>query len=219
AVGAVLLIDGAQGAPHLPVDVATLGCDFYACSGHKMLGPTGIGALWAGAELLDSMPPFLAGGEMISRLTIEGRTFAAIPKRFEAATPAIAEAIGLGAAVDYLSAIGMDVVRRHDVQLAAYALARLAALGGVTLYGPRGEDRGGVVAFNIDGVHAHDVASALDSYGVAVRAGHHCAQPLGAWLGVAATVRASFYLYNTMAEVDSLVDAVARTRDHFGRVP
>lgn len=219
AVGAVLLIDGAQGAPHLPVDVATLGCDFYACSGHKMLGPTGIGALWAGAELLDSMPPFLAGGEMISRVTIEGSTFAAIPKRFEAGTPAIAEAIGLGAAVDYLSAIGMDVVRRHDVQLAAYALARLAALGGVTLYGPRGEDRGGVVAFNIDGVHAHDVASALDSYGVAVRAGHHCAQPLGAWLGVAATVRASFYLYNTMAEVDSLVDAVARTRDHFGRVP
>lgn len=217
AVGAALLVDGAQGAPHLPVNVAELGCDFYAFSGHKMLGPTGIGALWAAAELLDAMPPFLAGGEMISRVTILESTFAPIPKRFEAGTPAIAEAIGLGAAVDYLTAIGMHEVRRHDALLTDYALGRLAEVEGLTLYGPRGEDRGGVVAFNLAGVHAHDVASALDSQGVAVRAGHHCAQPLGAWLGAPATVRATFYLYNTMTEVDSLVSAIEVTRAHFGR--
>jgi len=219
AVGAVLLVDGAQGAPHLRVNVAELGCDFYAFSGHKMLGPTGIGALWAAAELLDAMPPFLAGGEMIAKVTILESTFAPIPKRFEAGTPAIAEAIGLGAAVDYLTAIGMDAVRRHDTALTDYALARLAEIDGLTLYGPRGEDRGGVVAFNLAGVHPHDVGSALDSLGVAVRAGHHCAQPLGMWLGVPATVRASFYLYNTMAEVDILVSAIEVTRAHFGREP
>ena len=217
AVGAVMLVDGAQGAPHLPVAVTELGCDFYAFSGHKMLGPTGIGALWAAEELLDSMPPFLSGGEMIAKVTIGGSTFASIPKRFEAGTPAIAEAVGLAAAVDYLTAIGMDAVRRHDVALTDYALARLAETEGVALFGPRGADRGGVVTFNLDGVHAHDVASALDAQGVAVRAGQHCAQPLAAWLGVAATVRASFYLYNTMAEVDSLVRAVEVTRAHFGR--
>jgi cysteine desulfurase/selenocysteine lyase len=218
AVGAVLLIDGAQGVPHLPVDVGELGCDFYAFSGHKMLGPTGIGALWARAELLDAMPPFLVGGEMIARVSILESTFAAIPKRFEAGTPAIAEAIGLAAAVDYLQAIGMEEIRRHDVALLDYALDRLAQVQGLTLYGPRGEDRGGVVAFNLAGVHAHDVASALDAQGVAVRAGQHCAQPLGTWLGVPASVRASFYLYNTAAEVDSLVAALEATRAHFGRV-
>lgn len=156
---------------------------------------------------------------MISKVTIGGSTFAPIPKRFEAGTPAIAEAVGLGAAVDYLSALGMEQVRRHDTALVEHALARLSQVDGLTLYGPRGDDRGGVVAFNLDGIHAHDVASALDSQGVAVRAGHHCAQPLGAWLGVSASVRASFYLYNTLAEVDSLVTAVAVTRDHFGRAP
>ncbi|HLU82859.1 MAG TPA: cysteine desulfurase [Trueperaceae bacterium] len=218
AVGAVVLVDGAQGAAHLPVDVSELGCDFYAFSGHKMLGPTGVGALWAAAELLEVMPPFLAGGEMIARVTIEGSTFAPIPKRFEAGTPAIAEAIALAAAVDYLTAIGMDEVRRHDVELTAYAIDRLDAVEGVTLFGPRGADRGSVVAFNLSGVHAHDVASALDAQGVAVRAGQHCAQPLAAWLGVPATVRASFYLYNTMEEVDSLVRAVEVTSAHFGQV-
>lgn len=155
---------------------------------------------------------------MIARVTIEGSTFAPIPKRFEAGTPAIAEAIALAAAVDYLTAIGMDEVRRHDVELTAYAIDRLDAVEGVTLFGPRGADRGSVVAFNLSGVHAHDVASALDAQGVAVRAGQHCAQPLAAWLGVPATVRASFYLYNTMEEVDSLVRAVEVTSAHFGQV-
>jgi cysteine desulfurase/selenocysteine lyase len=219
AVGAVLLIDGAQGAPHLPVNVDELDCDFYALSGHKMLGPTGIGALWARAELLDAMPPFLAGGEMISKVSILESTFAPIPKRFEAGTPAIAEAVGLAAAVDYLQAIGMDEVRRHDTALLTYALERLSQVEGLSLYGPRGEDRGGVVAFNLAGVHAHDVASALDSQGIAVRSGQHCAQPLGSWLGVPATVRASFYLYNTVDEVDSLVAGIEVTRAHFGREP
>ena len=215
-VGAVLLIDGAQGAPHLDVDVTQLGCDFYAFSGHKMLGPTGIGALWARAELLDAMPPFLAGGEMISRVSITGSTFAPIPKRFEAGTPAIAEAVGLGAAVDYLNEIGMDAVMRHDAALVTYALQRLAEFEWLNLYGPVGDDRGGVVTFNLEGVHAHDVATALDTQGVAVRSGQHCAQPLGAWLGVPATVRASFYLYNSADEVDRLVDALIVAREHFG---
>ena len=215
-VGAVLLIDGAQGAPHLEVDVSRLGCDFYAFSGHKMLGPTGIGALWARAELLDAMPPFLAGGEMISRVSITHSTFAPIPKRFEAGTPAIAEAVGLGAAVDYLSGVGMGAIMRHDAALLRYAYERLSEIEGLTSYGPVGEDRGGIVTFNLDGVHAHDVATALDTQGVAVRSGHHCAQPLGAWLGVAASVRASFYLYNTTDEIDRLVDALHVAREHFG---
>lgn len=215
AVGAKLLIDGAQGAPHLSVDVASLGCDFYAFSGHKMLGPTGIGALWTRPEILADMPPFLGGGEMISKVTTDSSTYAKPPKRFEAGTPSIAEAIGLGAAVDYLSAVGMDAVAAHDHHLVTYALGRLARVGGLELYGPVGEDRGGIVAFNLAGVHAHDVATALDAQGIAVRAGAHCAQPLMRYLGVAATVRASFYLYNTESEIDALADALEVIRDHF----
>lgn len=215
ARGAKLLIDGAQGAPHLRVDVTSLGCDFYAFSGHKMLGPTGIGALWTRQEILADMPPFLGGGEMISRVTTETSTYAAPPKRFEAGTPSIAEAIGLGAAVDYLSGVGMEAVAAHDRDLVSYALDRLSRIDGLTLYGPVGEDRGGIVAFNLDGVHAHDVATALDAQGIAVRAGSHCAQPLMRYLDVTATVRASFYLYNTEAEIDALADALATIRDHF----
>ncbi len=215
AAGALLLVDGAQGAPHLPVNVTELGCDFYTLSAHKMLGPTGAGAMWARESVLEQMPPFLGGGEMIRRVSIDDSTYADIPTRFEAGTPNIAEAVGFGAAVDYLGAVGMEAVARHDAELASYALARFDELDGVTLYGPRGADRGGIVAFNLDGVHPHDVATALDAEGIAVRAGHHCAQPLGRELGARASVRASFYLYTTRAEIDALVDAVARTRDFF----
>ncbi len=216
AVGAVMIVDGAQGAPHLPVDVQAMGCDFYALSGHKMLGPTGAGALWARASLLDAMPPFLGGGEMIRNVSVQHSTFADIPHRFEAGTPNIAEAIGLGAAVDYLQAIGMDAVAAHDRALTAYALERMKPLAGVTLYGPEGDDRGGIVSFNIDGVHAHDVASALDAEGIAVRSGQHCAQPLHDAFGTPASARASFYLYTTEEEIDRLVAGIVRIRDFFG---
>lgn len=213
--GAMLLVDGAQAAPHLEVDVAASGCDFYALSGHKMLGPTGIGALWARPEVLAAMPPFLGGGEMISRVSITQSSYADIPQRFEAGTPSIAEAVGLGAAVDYLTALGMDRVRRHDELLVRHALDRLDDIEGLTIFGPRGADRGGLVSFTLDGVHAHDLATALDDRGIAVRAGHHCAQPLGHYLGVSATARASFYLYNDLSEVDALADALIEVRDHF----
>lgn len=216
AAGALLLVDGAQGAPHLPVDVTELGCDFYAVSGHKMLAPTGIGALWGRPELLEELPPFLYGGEMIESVGLEGSTFAAIPKRFEAGTPSIAEAVGFGAAVDYLSDVGMENVAKHDQALVEYALERLSELDDVTLYGPRGDDRGGIVSFNIAGVHPHDVATMLDFEGVAVRAGKHCAHPLGVELGVNASVRASFYLYNTFEEIDRLLAAVTSVRERFG---
>ncbi len=215
AAGALLVIDGAQGAPHLPVDVQALDCDFYALSGHKMLGPTGVGALWARAEVLEGMPPFLGGGEMIRRVTLDDSTYAGIPARFEAGTPPVAEAVGLAAAVAYLEAVGMEAVAEHDAALVRYALERLDELSDVTVYGPRGDDRGGIVTFNIDGVHAHDVATALDAEGIAIRSGHHCAQPLGGALGAAASARASFYLYTTEDEVDRFVDAVAKTRDFF----
>src|SRR5690606_36973139 len=215
AAGALVLVDGAQAAPHLPVDVTALGCDFYAFSGHKMLGPTGIGALWARPEVLDAMPPFLGGGEMIRKVDVDDSTYADIPMRFEAGTPAIAEAVGFSAAVAYLERVGLDAVHAHDRALLTYALERMRGLDGVTLYGPEGEDRAGIVAFNIDGVHPHDVATALDLEGVAVRAGHHCPQPLARSLGVTATVRASFYLTTTTEEIDRLVAAVTRARDHF----
>ncbi|MBX6378938.1 MAG: aminotransferase class V-fold PLP-dependent enzyme, partial [Clostridia bacterium] len=207
----------AQSVPHMRVDVTDLDCDFLAFSGHKMCGPMGIGVLYGRRELLDAMPPFLGGGEMIRRVTLETSTFKEAPLRFEAGTPNVAGAVGLAAAVAYLEAIGMADVREHERRLTQYALERLAALPGVTVYGPRGE-RGGVVAFNVEGVHPHDVAAYLDGEGVAVRAGHHCAQPLMDWLGVAATVRASFYLYNTEAEVDALVTAVEGAREFFGHV-
>jgi cysteine desulfurase / selenocysteine lyase len=214
-VGALFVVDGAQGAPHLPVDVQSIDCDAYALSGHKMLGPTGVGALWARAEVLESMPPFLGGGEMIRKVTVEDSSYAGIPARFEAGTPAVAEAVGLAAAIDYLEAVGMEAVAEHDAALARYALDRLDGVDGVTLYGPHGDDRGGIVTFNIDGVHPHDVATALDAEGIAIRSGHHCAQPLGRALGTAASARASFYLYTTEDEVDRFVDAVVRTRDFF----
>jgi cysteine desulfurase/selenocysteine lyase len=215
AVGALCLVDGAQGAPHLPVDVQTIGADFYALSGHKMLGPTGSGALWGRLGLLREMRPFLGGGEMIREVYPDHSTYAEPPQRFEAGTPAIAEAIGLGAAAEYLMAIGMDRVRAHERALTAYALARLDALEGITTYGPRGEDRSGVVAFNLDGVHPHDVASFLDTDGICVRAGHHCAQPAMRALGVQAIARASFGVYNTTADVDALVDSLERCRAFF----
>ncbi|MFA5567337.1 MAG: cysteine desulfurase [Trueperaceae bacterium] len=214
--GALLLVDGAQGAPHLSVDVEELGCDFYAFSGHKMLGPTGIGALWARPEILGAMPPFLGGGEMIRRVTLQDSTYAEIPARFEAGTPSVAEAIGMAAAVDYLEAVGMTAIERHDRALLKRALALLDDVPGVTLYGPRGPDRAGIVTFNVDGLHAHDVATALDLQGVAVRAGHHCAQPLGKVLGAAASARASFYLYTTFEEVERFVALVAEVVERFG---
>ena len=215
AAGALLLVDGAQAAPHLPVDVGALGADFYTLSGHKMLGPTGVGALWGRATILADMPPFLGGGEMIRKVEIDRSTYAPPPMRFEAGTPNVAEAVGLGAAVEYLERIGMDDILRHDQALTRHALRALRDIDGITLYGPEGEDRGGIVAFNVAGVHPHDVATALDQEGIAVRAGHHCAQPLMAALGVQSTARASFYLYNTEEEVDRFVAALIATRDFF----
>jgi cysteine desulfurase / selenocysteine lyase len=215
AAGALLLVDGAQAAAHLPVDVQALGADAYVFSGHKVGGPSGIGALWVREELLSAWPPFMGGGEMIRTVTIDSSTYADIPMRFEAGTPAIAEAVGLHAALDYLDEVGRDAIWAHDRALARYAIARLRELDGVTLYGPEGDDRGGIVPFNVDGVHPHDVASALDARGIAVRAGHHCAQPLMRALGVQSTARASFWLHTTEAEVDLLVEAVAQVRDFF----
>ncbi len=217
AAGALLLVDGAQAAPHLHVDVQALGCDFYAFSAHKMLGPTGIGALWGRPELLDGMPPYMGGGEMIARVSLEGTTYAPPPKRFEAGTPAIADAVGFAAAVRYLQRLGMDAVRRHDESLVERATARLNAIDGVRVLGPA-TGRVGLVSFVVEGVHAHDLATALDLAGVAVRAGHHCAQPLGKALGVAASTRASFYVYNEPREVDVFADALQETLAHFSAV-
>lgn len=215
AVGALFVVDGAQAVPHVPVDVVALGADAYVFSGHKVGGPTGIGALWMRPDVLETLPPFLGGGEMIRRVEIDRSTYADIPMRFEAGTPAIAEAIGLAAALDYLDAVGLEAIWDHDRALARYTLSRLAEVDGVTTYGPEGPDRGGIVAFNVDGVHPHDVASFLDAEGIAIRAGHHCAQPLMRALGVDATARASFWLYTSEAEIDTFVDAVARAHVFF----
>lgn len=214
-VGALMVVDGAQAAPHLPVDVTALGADVYAISGHKLCGPTGAGALWVREDILRAMPPFLGGGEMIRKVFIDESTYADIPMRFEAGTPNIAEAIALGAATDYLQTIGMTQILEHDKQLLTYALDKLKVLDGITLYGPEGSDRGGIIPFNLKGIHPHDVATALDQEGIAVRAGHHCAQPLMRELGVQSTARASFYFYNTTEEVDRFVEAVVKTRDFF----
>jgi cysteine desulfurase/selenocysteine lyase len=220
AVGAVVLVDGAQSVPHMPVRVQDLGCDFLAFSGHKMCGPTGIGALWGRRELLEAMPPFHGGGEMIERVELETSTYKDPPHRFEAGTPNIADAIALGVAVDYLQAVGMDAVRAHEKALVRYALAQLAEVKGLRLYGPRDPElRGGAVAFSLEGVHPHDVAQVLDGEGVCVRAGHHCAQPLHRALGVAATARASVYLYNTPEDIDALVRGLERVRAFFGLSP
>ncbi|HEX7540955.1 MAG TPA: cysteine desulfurase [Anaerolineales bacterium] len=206
--GALALVDGAQSVPHLPVDVQALDVDFLAFSAHKMLGPTGIGALYAKAKLLEAMPPFLGGGDMIK--TVHLRSFSPndIPHKFEAGTPAIAEAIGFGAAVGYLTGVGMDAVAAHEQGMIAYALERLEEIPGVHVLGPVAEKKGGVAAFTLEGVHPHDVAQILDNYGVAVRAGHHCAQPLHEKFGITATTRASFYIYSVKEEVDKLVTGI-----------
>lgn len=209
AVGAVVVIDGAQAAPHLPLDMRALGADFYSFSGHKMLGPTGIGVLWGRRDALDALEPPRGGGEMIREVWIERATWTDLPWRFEPGTPPIAEAVGLGAAVDYLTALGMDRVRDHERALAADAVERLASLPGVTVYGPRKQERGAVVAFSIEGLHPHDVAALLDARGIAVRAGHHCAQPLMRWCGVVGTARASFSVFNTHEEIALLAAALA----------
>ncbi len=218
AVGAITLVDGAQGAPHMPVDVQALGCDFYAFSSHKMCGPTGVGVLWGRRKLLESMPPFMSGGAMIRRVRLESAEWAELPAKFEPGTPAIAEVLGLGAAVDYLSALGMEAVRAHGKEITAYALERLAEVPGLTIYGPSDvELRGDVISFSLDEVHAHDVAAILDGQGVAVRAGHHCAMPLHTKLGLAATTRASFYIYNTTQEIDRLIEAIYKVKHTFAR--
>ena len=216
-VGAVVVVDAAQSVPHLPVDVRELGADLFAFSGHKMLGPTGIGVLWGRKGLLAEMPPFLTGGEMIREVWLERATWNDVPYKFEAGTPPIAQAVGLGAAVDYLTSLGMEEVRRHDLALTARALEGLLARDYVTVYGPREpEARGGVVAFSLEGIHPHDVATLLDQEGIAIRAGHHCAQPLHRLLEIPASCRASFYVYNTPEEVDRFLAALDRVREALG---
>ena len=217
AVGAVMVVDGAQSAPHLPVDVPSLGCDFYAFSGHKMCGPTGIGGLWGRREILEAMPPFLGGGDMIDWVELESSTYAPLPLKFEAGTPHIAGAVGLGAAADYLASVGRDAILAHERQLMAYALERLAEVPDLTVLGPRDvAERSGVVSFTLGDVHPHDIATILDGEGVAVRAGHHCCQPLMRRMCLPATARASFYLYTGMDDVDRLVDALHTARTMFG---
>lgn len=215
--GARVVVDAAQLVPHAGADVQTLGADFVAFSSHKMLGPTGIGILWGRKEALEEMEPFEGGGEMIADVTLQGATWAAIPHRFEAGTPPIIEAVGLHAAIDYLDSIGMDKVFAHDQELTAVALERLVDVPGISIQGPKDLDRrGGVVSMTMDGVHAHDLATILDEEGVAVRAGHHCAKPLMNRLGVSATARASFYVYNTESDIDALVHGLRRAGDIFG---
>ena len=214
--GVTTLVDGAQATPHMPVDVQAVGADFYAFSSHKMLGPTGVGVLYGRRELLDEMPPFLGGGEMIRKVTFEGATWNDLPWKFEAGTPNIADAIAFGAAIDYLEALGMENVRRHEIEVTAYALDRLRTLDDITMYGPDDpEKRGGVVSFNFGDLHPHDVGTILDRHGVAIRAGHHCTQPLMRCLGVSGTARASFYVYNTREEVEVLVEGLQAARDFF----
>jgi cysteine desulfurase/selenocysteine lyase len=218
AAGALLLVDAAQHVPHLPTDVQELGCDFFGFTGHKMLGPTGIGVLWAREELLEAMPAFLGGGEMIRDVRLDGWTPNDIPWKFEAGTPPIAEAIGLSAAIDELEGIGLEAVRAHEVALTAYALRTLTERfgDGLKIYGPsEPAERGGVLSMTLGDIHAHDVSQVLDEHGVCVRAGHHCAKPLMRRLGVSATARASFYVYNDRDDVDALADALEATRDFF----
>jgi cysteine desulfurase/selenocysteine lyase len=214
-------VDGAQSVPHIPVDVRELGADFLAFSGHKMLGPTGIGALWARKEILRGMPPFLGGGDMIKSVHLRESEWNDVPYKFEAGTPNVAHAIGLGAAIDYLNGLGMARVQAHEQAIAAYALERLSTVPNLRVYGPSAEERGGVITFNLlrNGellIHPHDLASILDREGIAIRAGHHCAQPLMEHYGVPATARASFYVYNTENEVDKLVAALSKAQSIFG---
>jgi cysteine desulfurase/selenocysteine lyase len=216
AVGAVVVIDASQAVPQLPVDLAALGADFVAFTGHKMVGPTGIGVLWGRLDLLAQLPPFLGGGEMIETVTMARSTFASPPHRFEAGTPPIAQAVGLGAAIDYLSGIGMQTVAAHERAVTAYALEGLSTVAGLRIIGPTEPvDRGGAISFELDGVHPHDVSQVLDSMGIAVRAGHHCAQPAHRRFGCQSTTRASFYLYTSTSEIDTLVDGLEQTKRFF----
>jgi cysteine desulfurase/selenocysteine lyase len=216
AVGALTVVDASQSAPHLPLDVQALGVDFLAFTGHKLYGPTGVGVLWGRYELLAELPPFLGGGEMIETVDMSGTTYAAPPHRFEAGTPMIAQAVGLGAAIDYLTAIGMDDVRAHEQQLTAHALESMATVPGLNVIGPHTPDnRGATISFTMKGIHPHDVAQLLDEQGIAVRAGHHCARPVCVRYGIAATTRASFGIYTTTGEVDALVAGLARVQEMF----
>jgi cysteine desulfurase/selenocysteine lyase len=214
--GAIYVCDAAQAAPHVPIDVQAIGADFLAFSAHKMLGPSGVGALWGRKELLEKMEPFNTGGHMIRRVRFDQTTWGELPHKFEAGTAPLAEAVGLGAAIDYLTEVGLDAVGAHEHELTAYALERLAEIDGVTLYGPPPDRRAGIVSFNVGDIHPHDVAQVLDIDGVAIRAGHHCCQPLMGKLGVAATNRASFYVYTVPEEIDRLVDGVLRAKQLFG---
>ncbi len=210
--GALMCVDGAQSIPHMAVDVRELDCDFFAFSGHKMLAPTGIGGLYGKRQLLESMEPFLCGGDMIREVTLEGASWNDLPWKFEAGTPPIAQGIGLGVAIDYLQQLGMDAIHAHEQSLVRYAMEQLGQVQGLDLYGPEASARGGVVSFNLLGMHPHDVASILDQYGIAIRGGHHCAMPLMQTLGVQGTSRASFYVYNTIDEIDLLIEAIGEAR-------
>jgi len=214
--GAVMLVDGAQSTPHMKVDVQDLDCDFYALSGHKMCAPTGIGALYGKKHLLENMEPIEFGGEMIDFVDLQDSTWKELPWKFEGGTPIIAGAVGLGAAIDFLNDIGMDNIEKHEHEIVEYALEQLSSVEGITIYGPK--HRAGLVTFNIDDVHPHDLATVLDVEGIAIRAGHHCAQPLMRWLKVSATARASFYLYNTKEDVDAFVRGLVKTKEYFSDV-
>jgi cysteine desulfurase / selenocysteine lyase len=213
--GAIMVVDAAQAAPHRAIDVQALGCDFLAFSSHKMCGPTSVGALWGRRELLEAMEPFNLGGHMIRSVRLEETTWGEVPAKFEAGTQPIAEAVGFGAAVDYVTEVGLEAIERHEHDLTVYALERLGEIPGVKLYGPPPERRAGIVSFNVEDVHPHDVAQVLDLEGVAIRAGHHCCQPLMQKLGVAATNRASFYLYTLPEEIDRLVEGLHKVRKVF----
>ena len=212
AQGALICVDGAQSIPHMAIDVRTLDCDFFAFSGHKMLGPTGVGGLYGKRDILEQMEPFLFGGDMISEVTFEGATWNDLPWKFEAGTGPIAQGVGLGAAVDYLQDLGMEAVHAHEQALVSYALDQMRQVQDLDIYGPDAHERGGVISFNLQGVHPHDMASILDQQGVAIRGGHHCAMPLMQVLGVNGTSRASFYIYNTIDDVDMLIEAVGEAR-------
>lgn len=213
---AVVVVDGAQAVPHMPVDIGKIGCDFYVFTGHKMLGPTGIGVLWAKRGLLEAMPPFMFGGEMISKVDFDKSSWNELPWKFEAGTPDIAGAVGLGAAVDYLSEIGMENVHNHEIELVDYAIKMLSKIYGVIVYGPKdAKKRGGVMTFNVGQVHAHDVASILDEEGIAIRSGHHCAQPLMDYLGTKSAARVSFYIYNDRLDVDRLIEGIEKVKKVF----
>jgi cysteine desulfurase/selenocysteine lyase len=215
--GAIMVVDGAQSVPHMKINVQALDCDFFAFSGHKMCGPTGIGVLYGKKRLLEQMEPVEFGGEMIDIVDLHDSTWKELPWKFEGGTPIIAGAIGLGAAIDFLQSVGLEAIEQHEHQLVAYAMERLSAIKDIAIYGPKHE-RGGLITFNVPDIHSHDLATFLDSYGIAIRAGHHCAQPLMNWLKVSATARASFYLYNTEEDIDKLVAGLVKTSEYFASI-